>query len=94
MFYTSIMVIYILALVIQLSNFLEDNSIFIALNLNCERLSKISTVKLVICIAEVLDKFQGTDWALCDKSRAFDCVDHDVLINKLEIVVIQGKEPI
>lgn len=73
---------------------LEDNSIFIALNLSCERLSKISTVKLVNCIAEVLDEFQGTDWALCDQSRAFDCVDHDVLINKLEIIVIQGKEPI
>lgn len=75
---------------------MEDNSrsIFISLILNCERLSKISTVELVNCIAEVLDKFQGTDWALCDESRAFDCVDHDVLINKLEIVVIQGKEPI
>lgn len=94
MFYTSTMVINILALVIQLSDFLEDNSIFIALNLNCERLSKISTVKLVNYIAEVLDEFQGTDWALCDQSRAFDCVNHDALINKLEIVVIQGKEPI
>ena len=57
--------------------------------------SKRSTVQAIVQVVEYLrDSMEQNDSTSClfiDLTKAFDTVDHQILLNKLEIIGIRGK---
>jgi hypothetical protein len=42
---------------------------------------------IVNCISEALDESQHTAGTFCDLSRAFECVDHDLMVHTFQQLV-------
>ena len=78
----------------QLTAYFESNSIFSTAQYGFRR--NFSTVdaleKLISSIISGFDEHKSTLTILCDLSKAFDCVSHTILINKLQYYGITGKE--
>ena len=51
-----------------------------------------ATFVLLEHINEILEQEQIPLRVLCDLSKAFDCVDHTVLINKLDYYRVRGTQ--
>ena len=78
----------------QLTAYFESNSIFSTAQYGFRR--NFSTVdaleKFISSIISGFDEHKSTLTILCDLSKAFDCVSHTILINKLQYYGITGKE--
>ena len=70
----------------KLTNFLETNQIFSSTQFGFRK--NRSTIKAVLAIiqdiVEALEEGYHTAIMLCDLSKAFDCVSHNILIDKLK----------
>uniref|UniRef100_A0A1B6MGA2 Reverse transcriptase domain-containing protein n=1 Tax=Graphocephala atropunctata TaxID=36148 RepID=A0A1B6MGA2_9HEMI len=82
------------AVIHQLNQFFETNYFFSKFQFGFRR--GLSTVDAVeVLVSEVLQGFgnhNSTLATLCDLTKAFDCVSHDILINKLQHYGITGVE--
>lgn len=79
---------------IQLSKFLESNAILNPSQYGFRK--NYSTSKaigdLVDSVSRALDGSERTVGVFCDLSKAFDCVNHDILLSKLNLLGIKDVE--
>lgn len=82
------------AVIHQVSEFFEANSLFSKFQFGFRRgLSTVDAVEaLVTDVLDGFEKHHSTVAALCDLTKAFDCVPHDILLRKLEYYGIMGVE--
>lgn len=78
----------------QVSQFLESNKILSQTQYGFRKGHSASKAisDLVDCVSGALDKSNRTIGVLCDLSKAFDCVNHEILISKLEKIGIHNLE--
>lgn len=78
----------------QLVYYLEENNIFTSTQFGFrEKIGTSTAVRGVVdCVSGALDGSQRPVGVLCDLSKAFDCVDHDILTAKLSQINIQNNE--
>lgn len=70
---------------VQLTNFFESNKYFSECQFGFRRSKNtvLGILDLVSCVAESFQKQQYNSILFCDLSKAFDCVDHEILLQKL-----------
>lgn len=71
----------------QMYNYLESRSLLVPAQYGFRkhRSTVLAVESLLETILEAFEKKQATSLLLCDLSRAFDTVQHDILIKKLEL---------
>lgn len=80
------------ALSMRISNFLEINNLMHGLQFGFRK--KLSTAhaiaELVRRVVESFERGEAVTATFCDLSKAFDCVSHSILLNKLPLYGIRG----